>query len=152
MSDEDIPDTDDDDEEDDEEDDDLDTGTPHDCVSCNECGVEFCVPHPWHVARLADGRIWYCPNGHAIHYGESPLAQARRDLAASKGERERLEAELEAVAGRPMPESPFKPAEPLIVIEGWEEVWAWLGIGVAALGMAVLVAMLVHAAVTGNWK
>lgn len=50
-------------------------------TSCANCGVKFGVPQAWHKARHEDGKTFYCPNGHQLHFGDSKvdLLQKRLD-------------------------------------------------------------------------
>lgn len=33
-------------------------------TTCIECGIEFCVPEGFALARRVDGAKFFCPNGH----------------------------------------------------------------------------------------
>ncbi len=60
---------------------------------CPDCGVPYGLDSAFQKRRKADGRRWYCPNGHGISYSESELDIARKE--AQVNERRRKSAELE---------------------------------------------------------
>lgn len=55
---------------------------------CASCGIVFAVPEQWDQKRRDDGKSFWCPNGHSLHYGDNTLAkrlaQAERDRDAAK--------------------------------------------------------------------
>ncbi len=67
--------------------------------SCANCGIVFAMPADYADARRADGADFYCPNGHVLIYptdtseldtARTALAEARRELAAARGQVTRL--------------------------------------------------------------
>lgn len=53
-------------------------------VECGSCYIPFAIPENLYDARLADGKSFYCPNGHAIGWTDNENKRLRR-------EKERLE-------------------------------------------------------------
>ena len=49
---------------------------------CYFCGVDFSSPII--VQRKADGRIFYCPNGHGQSYTETEATRLKRELATAQ--------------------------------------------------------------------
>lgn len=33
-------------------------------VNCSVCGISYCLPIQYHIARTQHGGIFHCPNGH----------------------------------------------------------------------------------------
>lgn len=69
------------------------------------CGVLFAVPEHMLDTRRADGKTFYCPNGHPLHYG-SENARLKRELEAARDRtareramRDQAEASLRATKG-----------------------------------------------------
>jgi len=62
-------------------------------VTCGDCGIPHGLPQDLQAARAADGKFWYCPNGHCIHYFESEAARLTRQLAYANDQKARLAAE-----------------------------------------------------------
>lgn len=54
---------------------------------CNECSINFGVPHGFTDNRRADKRSFSCPNGHGMSYQESEADKLRR-------ERDRLQQQI----------------------------------------------------------
>ena len=52
---------------------------------CCACGIIFQVPEEFSENRQADGRDFYCPNGHVQHYCDSD-DEALAKLEAEKAE------------------------------------------------------------------
>ena len=76
-------------------------------VTCGDCGISFAIPADLHAARLADGALFYCPNGHHIGWGDNELARTKRlkkqaedRLAAVRAERDQIEASRRAWKGQ----------------------------------------------------
>lgn len=44
-----------------------------DAMSCGECQVHFALERTHRNKLIGNGKTFYCPNGHARHYGESEL-------------------------------------------------------------------------------
>lgn len=63
----------------------LDVGELH-TLSCGVegCGIAFAIPSDMHSSRSADGKYFYCPNGHRIHFSESDNARLTRELEQTK--------------------------------------------------------------------
>jgi hypothetical protein len=59
-------------------------------VECGACGIPHGLPQNMQAARLEDGALWYCPNGHRIGYTDNDAARLRRELKASNDARTRL--------------------------------------------------------------
>lgn len=57
-------------------------------VCCSECCMTFAVPFRFDTDRRTDGKTFYCPLGHAQHYGVTEVARLQKELEA---ERRRLE-------------------------------------------------------------
>jgi hypothetical protein len=49
-------------------------------ICCVVCGLWFAVPPAWVTRRREDGRDFWCPNNHKLHYGDNELARLRRQL------------------------------------------------------------------------
>lgn len=56
---------------------------------CVDCGIQFSVPQDWLDRRCADGRPFYCPNGHSLSYKVGPTEADKLRL-----ERDRLKQQL----------------------------------------------------------
>lgn len=50
-------------------------------INCGECQCPFAIPESMYDKRRADGRDFWCPNGHKIHYGEFENARLKREKA-----------------------------------------------------------------------
>lgn len=48
---------------------------------CANCGITFGVPQEWDTERRADGRGFYCPNGHVLSYHDSTAKRLEKTLA-----------------------------------------------------------------------
>lgn len=48
-------------------------------VDCGACAVVFAVPDRFDRERRADGKKFYCPNGHSLTYNGA-IAQLRKEL------------------------------------------------------------------------
>lgn len=46
---------------------------------CCSCGIEFSAPAHYFSKRRQDGKTFYCPNGHKLHFGESETDKLRRE-------------------------------------------------------------------------
>lgn len=46
--------------------------------TCCVCGVEFGIPETIQKARLVDGKLFYCPNGHDQYYADCQIAKMER--------------------------------------------------------------------------
>ena len=71
--------------------------------TCCNCGVQFAMSKELYRARLADGKLFYCPNGHPQHYTESvqtKLDRAITQLQAEKDQHAASIAELERLRKR----------------------------------------------------
>jgi hypothetical protein len=47
---------------------------------CPNCGITFGVPEDFDRERRADGRTFYCPNGHSLTFGKSEAEKLRMQL------------------------------------------------------------------------
>ena len=73
----------------------MKTITFEEIVCCN-CGTNFHVDAVLDALRVEDGETFYCPNGHAQNYTDTPkdqLETVRSELAAVK--KELAEAQIE---------------------------------------------------------
>lgn len=61
---------------------------------CGECGIVFFVPDWFQRERLANGKDWYCPNGHCRIYKESEVARLKRTIQEKERETQTLKADL----------------------------------------------------------
>lgn len=52
--------------------------------TCGECGISWAQPAEFANARRADGKTFYCPNGHARVFRESTEEKLRRELEQQK--------------------------------------------------------------------
>lgn len=66
---------------------DIEYGTTLVATTCGVCHVPFGLPDQMMRARQKDGRDFWCPNGHAIHYYETENKKLQKALDV---ERERL--------------------------------------------------------------
>lgn len=60
---------------------------------CCSCGILFAMPEPLQKIRVQDGAVFYCPNGHAQGYTNTPahhLAEMTKERDMWKAEAERL--------------------------------------------------------------
>ncbi len=57
-------------------------------LSCGSCEIPFAMPRNLHKAALADGRWFWCPNGHKIHYASTENDQLREKLAQAERSRD----------------------------------------------------------------
>lgn len=60
-------------------------------TSCCRCGLQFCLTTAFFQERRKDGKTFYCPNGHSLHYGESEAAQLKKQLEAERQRADRAE-------------------------------------------------------------
>jgi hypothetical protein len=49
-------------------------------IPCPSCGIIFGVPQDFDRERRADGRTFYCPNGHVLTFGKSEEEKLRTQL------------------------------------------------------------------------
>lgn len=56
-------------------------------LACGDCGATFAVPKTVDLLRRRDGKTWYCPNGHARHYGNSELGKLKAALVKESARR-----------------------------------------------------------------
>jgi hypothetical protein len=63
-------------------------------TSCVNCGIAFAVPDWWIQARRDDGKDFWCPNGHRLHFGQNTLEQR---LARAEQARDAARAHARAV-------------------------------------------------------
>lgn len=57
-----------------------------DIVQCCQCGVAFSFDETLHGRRYKDGKLFWCPNGHQQHYGDTEAKRLRRELEAKEAE------------------------------------------------------------------
>lgn len=75
-------------------------------LECGVCAIDFAMPETLHEKRLQDGKDFYCPHGHMIHYSETEnqrlkrqLDWARDDAAGARARADQAEATTRAVKG-----------------------------------------------------
>lgn len=61
-------------------------------LTCGVCEIPFAMPDDLLRAAQNDGRFFWCPNGHKIHYTESEIDRLKNRLAREKRWREQAEA------------------------------------------------------------
>jgi hypothetical protein len=57
-------------------------------MDCPNCSVVFAIPDGFDRERRADGKSFYCPNGHSMSYTESEQEKLRRKLRAAEQSRD----------------------------------------------------------------
>lgn len=62
-------------------------------TDCCTCGVVFGIPETLKARRLADGKDFYCPNGHPMVFQDTDAAKIRRLRESLTWERQRLDQE-----------------------------------------------------------
>lgn len=55
-------------------------------TDCWSCGVVFAIPNDYDDRRRADGRRFYCPNGHTCCYSETEADRLRKQLERAQRE------------------------------------------------------------------
>lgn len=65
-------------------------------TDCFECGVVFAIPKTLEDRRRADGKTWYCPNGHGMVFRETELDKTRKRAEQAERARDRARRELDA--------------------------------------------------------
>lgn len=75
-------------------------------TDCGACAIPFAIPDDLYQSRRADGRSFYCPNGHFISWAETKNQRLARDLkwqrdqtAAERARADGAEASLRATKG-----------------------------------------------------
>lgn len=53
-------------------------------TTCAACGCHFGMDVAFYRARKEDGKTFYCPAGHSLHYGDNEADRLRRELADEK--------------------------------------------------------------------
>lgn len=48
-------------------------------TSCGVCGIQFGLDRAFYKQRHADGKVFYCPNGHTIGWGEGEANKLRAE-------------------------------------------------------------------------
>lgn len=74
-------------------------------ISCH-CGIPFAIPDDLYRSRRADGKNFYCPQGHSASYRDSENVTLKRELdravdraAAERARADGAEASLRATKG-----------------------------------------------------
>ena len=49
-------------------------------VTCGACGIPFGLPSNLYQSRRADGKNFYCPNGHFVGWNETTEKRLKREL------------------------------------------------------------------------
>lgn len=55
-------------------------------IECGVCGIPFAFPTDLVEKRKADGKDFYCPNGHCIAYGDTEVQRLRRKVKQQEAE------------------------------------------------------------------
>lgn len=63
-------------------------------TSCGFCHIPFAIPKNLYVARYADGKTFYCPNGHCIFWSETTNDLLKEENAKLAKTLERTKLEL----------------------------------------------------------
>jgi hypothetical protein len=61
-------------------------------TACHACGVQFGMPKSLLAARRADGKGFWCPNGHSLAFRETETDRLRKELERTKRRAESLDA------------------------------------------------------------
>lgn len=72
----------------------LDVGKLH-TLNCGICNVPFAMPTSLRAERLKDGKGFWCPNGHKVHFIDSENERLKRELEQAKRETEQTKKRLE---------------------------------------------------------
>jgi hypothetical protein len=67
-------------------------------TTCGACGIVFGLPTEFRKKRVADGQLFYCPNGHHIGWSKSEdpaVKELRAKLASETTRRERAETDAQ---------------------------------------------------------
>lgn len=64
-------------------------------IECGVCGIPFAFPQDLVAKRRADGRDFWCPNGHKIAYGDTEVKRLRRQLKEAEASASRWESRAE---------------------------------------------------------
>jgi hypothetical protein len=57
-----------------------------DRTDCCVCGVQFSMPRNMLAKRREDGKDFYCPNGHCLHFTETTVDKLKKELARAQEE------------------------------------------------------------------
>jgi hypothetical protein len=63
-------------------------------LTCGNCEIPFAMPDDMLRAAMRDGRFFWCPNGHKIHYATSENDELRKKLADEERWQKSLQAQL----------------------------------------------------------
>lgn len=69
-------------------------------TECWVCGIAFAWPEHLDDRARERGTTFYCPNGHAIRYGESEATKLRAELAREEGRIAQLKYDLKHTEGQ----------------------------------------------------
>ena len=64
----------------------LDIATTMTLEVCASCGISFAAPTHFLNKCQEHGRTFYCPNGHSLSYGPSPVEKLQAELEKAKRE------------------------------------------------------------------
>lgn len=85
---------------------DIEYGTTIVAITCGTCHIPFGLPDGLYRAARRDGRWFYCPNGHNIHYYKTELEELKAEkdrlqrVAESRAESLRIAREQRDAAKR----------------------------------------------------
>jgi hypothetical protein len=65
-------------------------------LECGVCGIPFAMTTARYKKSLDDGKGFYCPEGHNLHFVETTKQKMEKEIANEKRRREWAEANLEA--------------------------------------------------------
>lgn len=65
-----------------------------DIIDCPNCGVLFGIPPGFEYRRRADGRLFYCPNGHSMSYGKGEADKLREQIEEERRKRQIAEQQI----------------------------------------------------------
>lgn len=57
-------------------------------IECGVCHIPFAIPSNLYKARLQDGKDFWCPNGHAVHYFDNDNRKLRAQVAQLTDDRQ----------------------------------------------------------------
>lgn len=69
-------------------------------LECGECGIVFAMTASRYRKSDEDGKKFFCPNGHGLHFVESSVKKLEKQLAQEKQRREWAEGARDAAQKR----------------------------------------------------
>lgn len=79
-------------------------------LECCTCFMVFAFPQSFHIRRRQDGRLFYCPQGHAQSYTQSENDRLRQERDRLKQREAWYEEQLKAARQRATDERAFREA------------------------------------------